>query len=71
VAHFLATIRTRTVRLLRRRGVLAADDATDVETDPLAVDTPVLAQISAAAVRGRSALHDPAQAPDANPGLRP
>src|SRR5690606_15186844 len=49
VARLLATIRTRILRLLRRRGVLAADGA-DLETDPLAADAPVLAQLSAAAV---------------------
>ena len=51
VAHLLATIRTRILRLLRRRGVLAPDGE-DVEADPLAVDAPVLAQLSAAVANG-------------------
>jgi hypothetical protein len=57
VARLLATIRTRILRLLRRRGVLAPDGE-DVEADPLADAAPVLAQLSAAAVRGRSAFGD-------------
>jgi hypothetical protein len=36
VARLLATIHTRILRLLRRRGVLAAEDAGDLEADPLA-----------------------------------
>jgi len=63
VARLLATIRARILRLLRRRGVLAAEDAGDLDADPLAVDTPVLAQLSAAAVRGRSAFGDRAGTP--------
>jgi len=71
VAHLLVAIRTRILRLLRQRGVLAADDATDLEADPLAVDTPVLAQISAAAVRGRSAFGDRAGTPVLRVGHAP
>jgi hypothetical protein len=40
VARLLATVRTRILRLLRRRGVLATEDAADIEADPLAADTP-------------------------------
>ena len=63
VAYLLAAIRTRIRRLLRRRGVLAAEDTADVAADPLAADAPVLAQLSAAAVRGRSAFGDRAGTP--------
>jgi len=70
VARLLATIRTRILRLLRRRGVLAADGE-DVEADPLAVATPVLAQLSAAAVRGRSAFGDRAGTPVLRAGRDP
>jgi hypothetical protein len=62
VARLLATMRTRILRLLRRRGVLARDGE-DLEADPLAVDAPVLAQLSAAAVRGRAAFGDRAGTP--------
>ena len=62
VARLLATIRARVLRLLRRRGVLASDRE-DVEADPLATDAPVLAQLNAAAVRGRSAFGDRAGTP--------
>ena len=71
VACLLATIRTRILRLLRRRGVLAADGTEDVEADPLAVDAPVLAQLSAAAVRGRSAFGDRAGTPVLRVGQAP
>jgi len=71
VARLLAAIRTRILRLLRQRGVLAADNADDLEADPLAVDTPVLAQISAAAVRGRSAFGDRAGTPVLRVGNAP
>ncbi len=70
VARLLAAIRTRILRLLRRRGVLAADGA-DLETDPLAADAPVLAQLSAAAVRGRSAFGDRAGTPVLRVGRDP
>ncbi|OQY65754.1 MAG: hypothetical protein B6D46_13700 [Polyangiaceae bacterium UTPRO1] len=36
VARLLAAVGTRILRLLRRRGVLAADNAADLTTDPLA-----------------------------------
>ncbi len=71
VALLLAAIRTRILRLLRRRGVLAAEDTGDLEADPLAVDTPVLAQLSAAAVRGRSAFGDRAGTPVLRVGRDP
>jgi hypothetical protein len=70
VARLLATIRTRILRLLRRRGVLASDGE-DVEADPLAADAPVLAQLSAAAVRGRSAFGDRAGTPVLRVGRDP
>jgi hypothetical protein len=70
VARLLATIRTRILRLLRRRGVLAPDGE-DVEADPLAIDVPVLAQRSAAAVRGRSAFGDRAGTPVLRVGRDP
>jgi len=71
VARLLAAIRTRILRLLRQHGVLAADDAGDIEADPLAVDTPVLAQLSAAAVRGRAAFGDRAGTPVLRVGQAP
>jgi hypothetical protein len=55
---------------LRRRGVLTADGE-DVEADPLAADAPVLAQLSAAAVRGRSAFGDRAGTPVLRVGRAP
>ncbi len=71
VARLLATIRTRILRLLRRRGVLAAEGDGDIEADPLATDAPVLAQLSAAAVRGRSAFGDRAGTPVLRVGNAP
>ena len=71
VARLLATIRTRILRLLRRRGVLAADETADLDADPLAVEAPVLAQLSAAAVRGRSAFGDRAGTPVLRVGNTP
>src|SRR6185436_5187605 len=53
VARVLATVRRRVLRLLARRG-LAADETADF--DPLADESPALAGMSAAAVRGRVAL---------------
>lgn len=70
VARLLATIRTRILRLLRRRDVLTPDGE-DVEADPLAADAPVLAQLSAAAVRGRSAFGDRAGTPVLRVGRDP
>src|SRR5262249_23218609 len=71
VAHLLGTIRTRILRLLRRRGVLGADEAGDLVDDPLAADTPALAALSAAAVRGRSAFGDRAGTPVLRVGRMP
>ena len=73
VAQLLAVIRTRILRLLRRRGVLAADDATagELTSDPLADEAPVLAQLTAAAVRGRSAFGDRAGTPVLRVGRDP
>ncbi len=53
VARLLATIRRRVLRLLARRG-LAVDEAPDL--DPLAEESPALAGITSASVRGRVAL---------------
>jgi Putative transposase len=55
VARLVATIRTRVLRLLRRRGVLAEMEDSDAP-DPLAASSLVLAGIASAAVQGRSAL---------------
>jgi hypothetical protein len=55
VARLVATIRTRVLRLLRRRGVFVeADD--DDNRGPLAETSLALAGITSAAVQGRSAL---------------
>lgn len=54
VAQLLTTIRTRILRLLTRRGLGADADAS--QSDPLAEDSPVLAGLSRASVRGRIAL---------------
>jgi hypothetical protein len=71
VARLLAAIRTRILRLLRRRGVLAADEASALATDPLADAAPVVAQLTAAAVRGRSAFGDRAGTPVLRVGRDP
>src|SRR4029453_5510214 len=55
VAAALATIRYRVQRLLVRRGLEPADDATG-PADPLADESPVLAGIVGASVQGRIAL---------------
>jgi hypothetical protein len=55
VARLVATIRTRVLRLLRRRGV-CVDVADDDAPDPLAETSLALAGITSAAVQGRSAL---------------
>jgi hypothetical protein len=55
VARLVATIRTRVLRLLRRRGV-CLDAADDDAPDPLAETSLALAGITSAAVQGRSAL---------------
>src|SRR5262249_61944027 len=54
VARLVATIRTRVLRLLRRRGVFL--EADDDSHDPLAETSLALAGITSAAVQGRSAL---------------
>ena len=54
VARLVATIRTRVLRLLRRRGVFL--EADDDSRDPLAETSLALAGITSAAVQGRSAL---------------
>jgi hypothetical protein len=55
VATLLATIRTRIVRLLCRRGLIG--EATDpTAIDPLAAASPALAEIIGASVQGRTAL---------------
>ena len=55
VAAALATIRHRVQRLLVRRGLEPADDATG-PADRLADESPVLAGIVGASVQGRVAL---------------
>jgi len=55
VARLVATIRTRVVRLLRRRGGFA-DAEDDDARDPFAEASLALAGITSAAVQGRSAL---------------
>jgi hypothetical protein len=55
VARLLATIRTRVLRLLRRRG-LFAEAENENAPDPLAETSLALAGIASAAVQGRSAL---------------
>jgi hypothetical protein len=54
VARLVAAIRTRVLRLLRRRGVFA--EADDDAPDPRAETSLALAGITSAAVQGRSAL---------------
>jgi hypothetical protein len=55
VARLVATIRTRVLRLLRRRGVFVEAEDDDAR-DPLAETSLALAGITSAAVQGRSAL---------------
>jgi len=55
VARLVVTIRTRVLRLLRRRGISPAA-ADDDAPDPLVETSPALAGITSAAVQGRSAL---------------
>jgi hypothetical protein len=55
VARLVATIRTRVLRLLRRRGIFT-EPADDDAPDPLAETSLALAGITSAAVQGRSAL---------------
>jgi len=54
VGRTLATIATRVVRLLRRRGLGA--DADVMSSDPVAEESPALAGISSASIQGRIAL---------------
>jgi hypothetical protein len=57
VARLLATIRTRVLRLLARRGfVVDAEDSTATAVDPLAEESPALAGLTSAAVQGRIAF---------------
>ena len=55
VGRLVATVRTRILRLLRRRGVLGEPEEGDAP-DPLAETSVALAGIASAAVQGRSAL---------------
>jgi Putative transposase len=55
VARLVAIIRTRVLRLLRRRGIFT-EAADDDAPDPLAETSLALAGITSAAVQGRSAL---------------
>src|SRR5262245_39368382 len=54
VGRLVATVRTRVLRLLRRRGVLGEPEEGDAP-DPLAETSLVLAGITSAAVQGRTA----------------
>jgi len=57
VARLLATIRTRVLRLLARRGLdLDGADPRAASVDPFAEESPALAGLSSAAVQGRIAL---------------
>jgi hypothetical protein len=57
VARLLATIRSRVLRLLARRGIdIAGADPTAAADDPVADESPLLAGLSSAAVQGRIAL---------------
>jgi len=55
VGRLLATIRTRILRLLRRRGILGEPEEGDAP-DPLAETSLALAGVASAAVQGRTAL---------------
>jgi len=55
VARLVATIRTRVLRLPRRRGIVT-EAADDDAPDPLAETSLALAGITSAAVQGRNAL---------------
>src|SRR5262249_50234231 len=70
VARLVATIRTRVLRLLRRRGVFVEAEDDDAR-DPLAETSLALAGITSAAVQGPSALRPPAGARGLQPGRRP
>jgi hypothetical protein len=57
IARVLATIRTRVLRLLARRGCdIGGNDPTAAAVDPVAEESPALAGLSSAAVQGRIAL---------------
>jgi hypothetical protein len=57
VARLLATIRSRVLRLLARRGIdIGGADPTVGVDDPVADESPLLAGLSSAAIQGRIAL---------------
>jgi hypothetical protein len=55
VARLLAVVRRRIIRLLRRHDIDLAGDFDDGRSDPLALESPVLAQVQGASVLGRVA----------------
>jgi hypothetical protein len=55
VAQVLAAVRSRVVRLLRRHNIDLEGRFDDGQTDPLWLDSPVLAQVQGASVLGRVA----------------
>jgi len=71
VARLLATIRTRVLRLLARRGLdLDGADPRAASVDPFAEESPALAGLSSAAVQGRIAsARAPARASFSSAGI--
>ena len=55
VARLLAAVRGRIIRLLRRHDIDLEGDFDDGRSDPLALESPVLAQVQGASVLGRVA----------------
>jgi len=55
VARLVAIVRGRVIRLLRRHGIELESDFDDGCTDPLELESPVLAQIQGASVLGQVA----------------
>ena len=55
VARLLAAVRGRIIRLLRRHDIDLGGDFDDGRSDPLALESPVLAQVQSASVLGRVA----------------
>jgi hypothetical protein len=55
VARLLARVRGRILRLLRRHDIDLEGDSDDGRSDPLALESPVLAQVQGASVIGRVA----------------
>jgi len=59
VARLLAVVRGRIIRLLRRHEIDLGGDFDDGLSDPLALESPVLAQVQGASVLGRIATGPP------------